>query len=286
MERAEAERLLDERTRLRAARDFDAADEVREHLRKGGWEVVDSASGSELKESAAPPPARELTILTLVHGWPDDVRRWLASVQQHAPARDWEVLLVDNSGDPDTGAQLAALAGDRVRLEVVEPAQGWADAANRGLEAAAGDVVVLFDPGTEVKGDLEPLFEALADDRVAVAGPFGVRSAGGELHDFAEATGGAAHAIEGYCLAMRRAEALAAGGFDRKFRFYRIADFELSFRLRAEGGRQARVVDVPVVKHAHRLWEATEPAERDRLSKRNFYRMLDLWRGRPDLVAE
>lgn len=87
-------------------------------------------------------------------------------------------------------------------------------------------------------------------------------------------------------MAFRKADAEAVGGFDRKFRFYRIADFELSFRLRDRGGRQARVVPVPVRKHAHRLWEATEPAERDRLSKKNFYRFLDLWREREDLIAE
>src|SRR5439155_17549713 len=136
LERAEAEKLLAERSRLRAARDFAAADEVRDHLREGGWEIVDSAAGSELNAIASPAPTREVTLLTLVHGWPGDVGRWLDSVRAHAPRRDWEALLVDNSGDPDTRAHLQALAGDRVRLEVVEPAQGWADAANRGLEAA------------------------------------------------------------------------------------------------------------------------------------------------------
>jgi len=39
------------------------------------------------------------------------------------------------------------------------------------------------------------------------------------------------------------------------------------------------------VKHEHRLWEATEPAERDRLSRRNLYRFLDRWRDRTDLMA-
>src|SRR5439155_17702897 len=149
-------------------------------------------------------------LLTLVHGWPEDVKRWLRSIEAHAPRRDWEVLLVDNSGDPDVRAHLENLTrSERVRLEVVEPATGWSEAANLGLEAAAGQVVVLFDPGTELEGDLEPLLAALDDDLVAVAGPFGVRSDGGSLHDFSEARGAAAHAIEGYCMAVRRAEALA-----------------------------------------------------------------------------
>jgi GT2 family glycosyltransferase len=226
-----------------------------------------------------------VTLLTLVHGWPDDVRRWLESIRRHPPARDWEALLVENSGDPDVRAHVSGLAGERVRVAVLDPALGWADAANQGLEGAAGELVVLFDPGTEVEGALDPLLAALDDPAVAVAGPFGVR-ADHSLHHFHESEGSRAHAIEGYCLALRRSEALAAGGFDHHYRFYRIADFELSFRLRADGPREARVVPVPVVKHAHRLWEATEPAERDRLSKRNFYRLLDRWRERPDLIAE
>jgi GT2 family glycosyltransferase len=233
-----------------------------------------------------PAVEREVTLLTLVHGWPEDVARWLASVERHPPRAEWEVLLVDNSGDPDVRAHLLNLAaGERTRLVVQEPATGWAEAANRGLESAAGRLIVLFDPGTELEGPIDELLDALDDERTAVAGPFGVR-ADHSLHHFHEAESGVAHAIEGYCLAVRREEVLAAGGFDRKFRFYRIADFELSFRLRAEGGRLASVVPVPVRKHAHRLWEATEPAERDRLSKRNFYRLLDRWRDRQDLYQE
>ena len=39
-------------------------------------------------------------------------------------------------------------------------------------------------------------------------------------------------AVEGYVLAMRRAQALEVGGFDRRFRFYRLADFAVLFYLR------------------------------------------------------
>ena len=289
MERSEAARLLEERGRLRAARDFAAADEVRERLRQGGWEVVDAAEGSTLRQAPlpeAPPEPREVTLLTLVHGWPEDVARWLDSIRRHPPGRDWEVLLVDNSGDPDVRAHLQQLAGERVRLHAVEPATGWAEAANQGLDKAAGDLVVLFDPGVELEGPIDDLLAALDDPKVAVAGPFAVR-AGDRMTHFHEAEpGGPVHAIEGYCLAMRRSDAIAEGGFDSKFRFYRIADFELSLRLRAAGGREARLVAVPVRKHAHRLWEATEPEERERLSKRNFYRLLDRWRQRQDLIGE
>ena len=86
-------------------------------------------------------------------------------------------------------------------------------------------------------------------------------------------------------MAFRRADAVAAGGFDSRFRFYRMADVEFSFRLRDRGGRAIVVPGLPVVRHEHRVWEATPPAERDRLSKRNMYRFLDRWRNREDLLV-
>ena len=204
-----------------------------------------------------------MTLLTLAQGWPEDVGRWRRSAEAHTQG-DFEVLVID-----------------------VEEGWGWADAANAGIHAAAGEVVILFDPGTELTGDVAgPLLAALGDPQVAVAGAFGVRGKG-TLKEFESHSGPEVDAVEGYCIAFRRADALAVGGFDRRFRFYRIADFELSFRLRDQGGRRALVVPgLPIPKHAHRLWESTPEDERARLSKRNFYRFLDRWGARQDLLTE
>jgi GT2 family glycosyltransferase len=251
--------------------------------------VTDTATGSELHMVKAPQPAvaaapRAVTLLTLVHGWQPDAERWLRSVFSHCEA-DFEALVVDNSGDPRIAGWLQSRAAERLRTISLVPPVGFATAVNAGIEAAAGDVVVLFDPGVELKGDaVTPLLAALADPAVAVAGPFGVRGKG-TLKEFEASQGPEADAIEGYCMAFRRADATAVGGFDPKFRFYRIADIEFSFRLRDRGGRAVIVSGLPVEKHEHRLWESTEPAERDRLSRRNFYRFLDRWGARPDLLV-
>ena len=220
-----------------------------------------------------------------MHGWPEDAERWLDSVLRHEPEEEVEVLVVLNTDDAETRQRLEARRGGRVRVLTVEPT-GWAEAANAGLAAARGEVAVVFDPGTELEGEVVlRVAGALDDPTVAVAGAFGVR-AKGTLKEFESHAGPEVDAVEGYCLGMRREEALAAGGFDRRFRFYRIADFELSFRLRAEGRRRAVLVPgLPVVRHQHRLWEAADPEERERLSKRNFYRFLDRWRDRDDLRA-
>jgi len=248
--------------------------------------VVDTREGSDLHEVEPPPPARAVTMLTLVHGWPDDVERWLDGVLAHTAALDFEALLVDNAGDAGVADRLAARRGDRVRVLTVDPPEGWAQAANRALEAAAADVVVLFDPGVELHGDAAgPLLAALSDTGVVAAGAFGVRCEGRVGH-FHSHEGPVVDALEGYVLAFRRRQALDAGGFDRKFRFYRLADFELCFRLRDRlGGRAVTVAGLPVERHEHRLWEALPEEERERRSRRNYYRFLDLWGKRTDLAS-
>ena len=228
--------------------------------------------------------ARDVTLLTVVHGWQPDAERWLLSVFTHCKA-DFEAVLVDNSGDARIAGWLKNRAAERVRAITLDPPLGFAAAVNAGIEAAVGDVIVLFDPGVELTGDaITPLVEKLRDPSIALAGPFGV-SGKGTVKEFGASDGPVVDAIEGYCMAFRRADAIAAEGFDPRFRFYRIADIEFSFRLRDRVGRAVVLPHLPVEKHEHRLWEATEPAERDRLSKRNFYRFLDRWGKRDDLLV-
>ena len=252
--------------------------------------MLDGPSGSELRPLRAHSPSvasaapRRVSLLTVVHGWKPDAERWLLSVFRHCKA-DFEAIVIDNSGDLGIASWLDSRAAERLRVIRLDPPLGFGAAVNAGIDAAAGEVCILFDQSVELKGDaIIPLLTALDDQSVVVAGPFGVR-AKDTLKEFEESAGPDVDAIEGYCVAFRRADALAAGGFDPKFRFYRIADIEFSFRLRDRGGRAVVVTDLPVVKHEHRLWEATEPAERDRLSRRNLYRFLDRWRDRTDLMV-
>jgi cysteinyl-tRNA synthetase len=277
--------MLQDRARLRQSKDFGAADAIRDQLRQGGWEVVDGPDGSRLQALELPPPARAVTMLTLVHGWPGDAGRWLSGVVAHSAGHDFEALIVDNAGDAEVKRWLDTAAGERTRVLTVDPPEGWAQAANRGLEACAGEVVILFDPGVELTGDVAgPLLDALSDPEVAVAGAFGVTAAGSIGHFHPDA-GPEVDALEGYVLAFRRPEALAVGGFDRKFRYYRLADFELCYRLRDRlGGRALVVPGLPVVKHEHRLWEAQGEEERERLSRRNYHRLIELWGKREDLL--
>ena len=96
-------------------------------------------------------------------------------------------------------------------------------------------------------------------------------------------------AIEGYALAFRRSDYVSRGPLDEHFVFYRNLDIWWSLVLRDEGEgstpRRAVSVEVPAVRHDHRGWSSLPDDERDRQSKRNFYRIIGRFGSRRDLLV-
>ena len=119
--------------------------------------------------------------------------------------------------------------------------------------------------------------------------PF-VQHLGFDLRKFEDAPAGDVTAVEGYAIAFRRDDAAARGPLDEHFRFYRNLDIWWSLVLRDEGDeappRRAVAVEIPATRHEHRGWSSVPEAERDRLSKRNFYRIIDRFGYRRDLASE
>ena len=214
---------------------------------------------------------------------PDDLRRALTGLAAHPPDLAWELVVVANAPDFDLDPILdVGLPTGPVVLRTAERL-GWADARTLGMRRSRGEVTVLLDTSCEPTGDfLSPLLAAFEDPGVGIAGGWGVTS--GDGRSFEEAEPGEVDAIEGYCLAVRREALRAVGGFDRRFRFYRNADLDFSFAIRDAGWRAMRTGPLPLVRHEHRGWTSVSEAERDRLSKRNFYRFLDHWGDRADLL--
>src|SRR5439155_12055649 len=113
---------------------------------------------------------------------------------------------------------------------------GWASGRNAGLRRAAARVVLLIDGSIEPTGDVvAPLIEALRDPGVGVTGPFGIVT--DDLRQFHPSDGPDVAAIEGYVMAFRRELVESGLRFDEKFKFYRTADIELSFQVKAMGLR-------------------------------------------------
>jgi hypothetical protein len=150
-------------------------------------------------------------------------------------------------------------------------------------------VVILLDPSIEPTGDLvTPLVRALDDPGVAVAGGWGIVST--DLRKFEDAPPGDVDAIEGYLQAFRRVDVAGRGPLDERFRFYRNLDIWWSLVLRDEGEeapprRAVRLDGLAAIRHEHRGYTSLPDDERDRQSKRNFYRIIDRFGWRRDLLT-
>lgn len=286
-------RLMDERTEARASRDWARADALRDDLAALGWEVQDGPDGSTARpilpagdpEAGLGAPASVLASVQVVaEDHPEDLARLLRGLSAHPPAVDWELVIVANAPDFDLEELLEEAAPPIPPVIVpTEGRLGWADARTVGMMRSSGEVTILLDTSLEPTGDaVAPILAAFDDPTVGLAGGWGVTS--DDAREFVEAPPGEVDAIEGYCLAVRREALRVVGGFDRRFRFYRNADLDFSFAVRDAGWRAVRTGPLPFERHEHRGWTSLPDAERDRLSRRNFYRFLDHWRDRPDLL--
>ena len=290
----EVRALAAERDERRRAKDFAAADSLRDRIAQLGFAVIDGPDGPSFEALAtaeprriAPhdvasvldePPTADVSVQWVVEGWPEDVARALAGFRANEGGRNVQYVVADiTETDP-------AAYGEAVEVLEVETGTGWGAARNAGLRRSRGRIVLAMDGSVEPTGDVfGPLEAALGDPSVGVAGPFGISTE--DLREFHDSDGPEVDAIEGYLMAFRREVIRDVGLFDEKFRWYRTADIESSFRIKDAGMRALRV-DVPVTKHEHRMYHATPEAERDRLSKRNFYRFLERFRDRYDLLVE
>jgi GT2 family glycosyltransferase len=295
--------LARERSEAREARDFARADAIRDRIRELGWEVMDGAGGSELRPALGvarrdtgyvraadlasllqEPADLAVSLVVVADDHAGDLERFLDGLARSTPVLAWELVIVANAPSYDLPTLLARhpLAITPVLLRSAERL-GWADGANLGLRRVRGAVALLLDTSLEPNGEfVTPLLSAFDDPAVGVAGGYGVTS--GDLRQFEEAPPGEVDAVEGYCLAVRREVLRDVGLFDHHFRYYRNADLDFSFQVRAAGWKAVRCEPLPLVRHTHRGWTAFPPAERDRLSKRNFYRFLKRWGSRRDLL--
>jgi cysteinyl-tRNA synthetase len=296
------------RSAARAARDWAEADRIRGEIEAAGWKIVDRGTDFAL-EPARPPtidegdvvrygasldaptrfeetPVGLATVVLVATDWPADLARSLTALEAHAPDGTSVVVVAD----APSAEQEAALPPGDDRVEIVRSSQRLGDAAawNLGIRRASGPIVIVLDTSVEPTGDIvTPLVRALEDPTVGVAGGFGIVS--GDLRSFEAAPPGDVTAVEGYAIAFRRADAAERGPLDERFRFYRNLDIWWSLVLRDEGDeappRRALAVEIPATRHEHRDWTSTPEPERARLSKRNFYRIIDRFGYRRDLAT-
>jgi len=287
-------RLLDERAEARSQRDWERADAIRDRIAALGWEVQDTDGATtarpilvreaEAEDPIEGPATVDASVQVTAEDHPDDLGRFLRGLAAHPPSATWELVIVANAPSEPVAAALEAVALPVEPIVVVSDGRlGWADSRTLGLRQSRGEVTILLDTSLEPAGDfVGPLLAAFDEPSVGIAGGWGVTSA--DAREFDEAPPGPVDAVEAYCLAIRREALRAAGGFDRRFRYYRNADLDFSISVRDAGWTAVRTDPLPLERHEHRGWTELPEAERDRLSKRNFYRFLDRWGDRFDLL--
>lgn len=229
------------------------------------------AHPQRLPDRRAAPDTHDLSFIALFDGWVADLERFHVSAATHL-ACGWELVVVDNPGDDDASERIASLG--RVLHLPLKERVGYGAGRNLGLRQAGGRIVCVLDTSVELVGDAWPAIDsALRDEAVGLVGRWGVRT--GDGFSFEEADGPDVDGVEGYLMAMRRADLARTGTFDPRFRFYRNADLDLSYQVRAAGLRTIVDPALPVVRHEHRLWENTP--DRDEQSRRNFARFRRHW---------
>jgi cysteinyl-tRNA synthetase len=306
--------LAHARAQARERRDWDEADRLRAAIEAAGWRIADRGTDFALTPATPPDlvegervrygssgnvpsrlddaPTGVATVILIATNWPDDLARALTGLRDSSPEGTTVTIVADAPSDAQAAA-LDTLLGTAAepKPEIVWTSErlGHAAAINAGIRRASGPVAIVLDTSVEPQGDIvTPLVEALGDPTVGVAGPWGLVS--DDLRKFEDAPPGDADAIGGYLLAFRRADFADRGPLDERFRFYRNLDIWWSLALRDEGeGQPPRravcVGDMPLTRHEHRGWTSLPDEERDRQSKRNFYRIIDRFGSRRDLLV-
>ncbi len=193
-----------------------------------------------------------------------------------------QVILVDNGSTDDTRARVAS-EWPEVHLESFDRNCGFAEACNRGVSAASGEIVVLLNNDVDVRPDfLERLLAPLESDPTVGSVAALMLQPGEELIDSAGLVTDAVLAsfprLQGQVVGLARSErpvlvgpagTAAAyrrsawdqvGGLDEAMFAY-MEDFELALRLRAAGWQTTLASDAVGVHlgsatHGHRsAWQ-------------------------------
>ncbi|MFN8629062.1 MAG: glycosyltransferase [Chloroflexota bacterium] len=300
--------LGDERAKARRAHDWATADRLKAEIEAAGWRVVDAGTlyslerkppevvevdgevrygSSEAVPSVLESPASGAASVVIVA----DERASLVPVAARAvlassPAA--QVIVVANDPPEDAAGLLVGLEG----VEIVPLARrlGAAAALNAGIRRAAGEIVVLLDPGVEVQGDLAAdAAAALADQNVGVAGLRGLAT-DDLVHFEITAVAPAAAAVDRLAIAFRRADYRERGPLDEHFERWSYLDAWWSLALRDVGEDAVFGVDKPrsaaLLATGYSL-RGEEPSTPDaRTAKKHRYRFLKSFAARRDLVPE
>jgi GT2 family glycosyltransferase len=298
--------LSHERDLLRRRGNYQRADDLKRQIEAAGYAVKDNPHGAhlvtlpgvdvdgtmyrmthQLPSLLDEPDTCTFSVLILAQNSQDRVRRCIQSVLRFAAASSIELLLVDNASQDGIDLWAEALKYQEPLLHVLRSTRvmGIADAYNMALKQSHGQYILVLDSSVELTGDIfTPLEKTLADKEVGITGLHGLRT--DDLRHFEECAPEEAEVIDNQCMAFRRAVLKKAGLFDERYRYPHYMDIDFNLAVRDTGARSVVTPALPLIYHADDPKEEKSEAERTRLAKRNFYRFLEKWGDRDDLLPD
>jgi GT2 family glycosyltransferase len=298
-----------ERDILRKRGQYDRADALKKQIEEAGYVIKDNPRGAhlvilpsieaggevyrtvrQLPSLLDQPDSCIFSVNILARNNFEQTQRCLQSILEFADRSDIEIILVDNASRDELVPWTAALQNSVKYLHVLRTSRtvGEAEARNIGLKRSRGRFILLLDSRIELTGDVfAPLARTLADDSVGVTGLRGLSTR--DLRHFAESERAEVEVMDRLFLTFRRELLNRVGLFDEKYRFPYYMDIDFSFAVRDTGARILITPDLPVRCHPElpdSEASGLSDAERMRLTKRNFYRFLNKWGDRDDLLLE
>lgn len=298
--------LSHERDILRRKGQYARADELKREIESAGYAIKDNPHGAHLVilpsievDGEVYRTVRQLPSLIndadscqfsvniLARNNFEQTRRCVESVLRFAGNVDLEIVLVNNASQDELSSWAEARAHEDARIRVLQVSRpmGEAEARNIGLKQSKGRYILLLDSSAEVVGDVfTPLTKTLEDKSIGITGLRGLHT--DDLLHFEESTALQVEAVDGVCMAFRRSILKQVGLLDERYRFPYYMDIDFNFAVRNSGVRAEVTPDLPVVYHPALQSESLSDAELTRLKKRNFYRFLEKWGDREDLLIE
>jgi len=280
------------RQAARAEKNFALSDQLRDEIAAQGFEVVDVATGYELRPKKRFPSYEstrdvrpinsgkyEITVAMIVDGFHEDAVTTIKTIKEHSQCAI-AVLVI---GDPGI---LVDQLDARTSLVHLTESLGWGECANALLRNITSEFVVIMDPSTRFIGDaITPVLAELKKrEYVAVGWRGGLVNLDDDWRSIEDKGAGEVDVLFSYFLAVHREDALGAKGFSNRAIYYRNADIEFSLNLRHGQGRLLQM-DLPLEQNRHHGYYDTEEEFRELQSKKNYDRILERFRGKTAILS-
>ena len=303
---AEILALSHERDELRRRGKYDKADALKRQIEEAGYGIKDNPHGAHLivlprvevdgvayrttrqvPSLLEEPDFCEFSVNILANTSFEETKRCIESVMRNIGTSEVEIILVDNRSLDQLNVWYKELQHNDSRLHLLSTSRplGYAGARNAGLNQSRGKYILLLDTSVELTGEVfTSLVQMLKENSVGITGFKGLRTE--DLHHFEESTDSEVEVIDGSFMAFQRKLLKKTGLFDEKYRFPYYMEIDFNFAVRDSGVRAVVMANLPIKSHPLIQDVSLSDAERTRLTKRNFYRFLEKWGHREDLLLD